>query len=194
MTTRNQMLTAAMILTGTLLGACQPESAMGPTEPPPPPPPSTPVYNVSIRLDGITVSGTCEDVFTNFDGGEFSYAFSVSWPDGTTSTIAATNSYPSSSHYRHAKTGNRWTFTQPTASRMIESVAGVAVTMGFRATEWDWDLFGRPFADGSMNNLSQSHTFRYVNGNWESGSVALVLSRASGCRIVANVTGSAARM
>jgi hypothetical protein len=166
------------------LGCATNDGGTGPSEPPPP----AASFDVAVTLERITVLGICEELFTDIDGGEFSYTFHVAWPDGGLAYIAATNDYPSATSYRQAGAGTNWTFAVPTVRRTLTPNPGDKVAITFRAIEWDWDAFGNnPFRDSRMNDRRAEFVSTFQGGAWTIQQGAMDLRESSACHVRANV-------
>ena len=161
----------------------------------------SPSWDVTVTLQRIAVVGACEEAFTDIDGGEFSYIFSVFWADGYVNHIAATNAYPSAAGMRRAIPGTTWTFASPTVKRTITPSPGSVIRVVFRATEWDYDLFGNnPFPDRRMNDRNEELRATFGEGGWTAASVpigpggvsaGMNLRESTACHVRADVDVSA---
>ncbi len=158
-----------------------------PSPPPPPPPPADVVYDLRVGLTRIDAEGDCDDIFTGVDGGEFSYRFQVTWPDGTTDVLDQTSDYPSPGDIVHLGSGGSTISFTITANSEVTSSVGQTVQVQFRASEWDYDLFGNnPFLDSDMSDRNASITHQFKDGAWTNVGTKSIVLGSGGCQVQAD--------
>jgi hypothetical protein len=139
---------------------------------------------VRIRLLSVNCIHDCDGLL---DGnGEFSYrAYYTVSGSATSNVIRQTSGYPSSGGAVSLGDGGSISLSEFLDALVVED-AGAYVDVGFRATEWDRDIFGQVFPDSAMNDrLATARWVWSLSNGWGSavGIHTLTLTGSGSCAI-----------
>jgi hypothetical protein len=138
-------------------------------------------YALTVRLHSVITTATCEEAFTHLDGGEFVWQVAVTWPDGASQMLDASEGYPSPAAYRTMRE-NQAKPIDKEVTRTIHSTPGMSFTLWVQASEIDFDLFGgNPRPDSRMNDQSSSISVRYDEFGWRQDDVIGRVQPVDGC-------------
>jgi hypothetical protein len=138
----------------------------------PPPPPVQRTLDVTVTLTSFQVIQDCDDrgfpatLFDDDTHGEFQYRFWVAWPDGSTPTIADSESY--TDQVRRGETGTVWTHGQ-TSRRVLDGPGPHTIRVRLTATEWDKELVGGWFEDEWLDHESVEAPYTVRTGDVSGG-------------------------
>ncbi|MCI0433421.1 MAG: hypothetical protein L0271_07215 [Gemmatimonadetes bacterium] len=176
---------AALAAAAAALGACSDATGPGAEDQP------NPDYTVQVMLNSVSAPAVCEEAFTDFDGGEFVWSISVTWPDGSVQVLDETSGYPSPPGFQTLRQGEARSISSANARRVrtIRSAPGNKISITVRASEIDFNLFGNnPFADGRLNDTRMVAEHTFGPGGWPQGPFEAMVQNASACRFQANYT------
>lgn len=169
---------AAAALMTVALAACAVGDATGPED-------EEQDYSVTVRLQSVMSTATCEEAFTNLDGGEFVWRVHLSWPDGGSEVLHASDLYPSLAGHKTLRE-NQSVAINRSAARTIRGTVGTTVSLFVTASEVDFDIFGgNPRADIRMSEAVARAFVAYDESGWQPTNFTIRVQPADGCNFSA---------
>jgi hypothetical protein len=160
---------------------------------------SAAIYQLMVRAESVTATGTCDDITQGSGTGEFAIRMRVLRSAGDPLVVTDTTDYPGDANNLRFLSLSRNASLSRVNSRsfQLSGAAGQFVTVEFNATEWDTKIIIIPpridnVKDSDMNNRSVSRKHAFVNGAWDGiGSRSVQLGDSScGIRLAYEITAT----